>query len=89
MVKFASDFVAPEKILKIKVEIEVYLDDGEKYLASLSVIRGQRISDLMNDDRQFLPIELSGGNVIILRKAVISRVVQLDQHIERDKISDP
>ncbi len=89
MVKFASDYVAAEKVSKIKVEIEVYLDDGEKYLASLSVIRGQRISDLMNDDRQFLPVELSGGNVVILRKAVISRVVQLDQHIEWDEIADP
>ena len=43
----------------------------------------------MNDERQFLPIQLPKGNVIILRKKAIFKVVPLDQHLEHDKIMDP
>ena len=43
----------------------------------------------MNDERQFLPIQLPKGNVIILRKTAIFKVVPLDQHLEHDKIMDP
>ena len=82
-------FESDQKLSKIKVEIQVHLDDGNQFLGMLSVSQGQRISDLMNDERQFLPVEMSGGSVVILRKAVITKVVQLDQHIEQDKISDP
>ena len=82
-------FKSDRKLSKIKVEIQVHLDDGDQFLGMLSLSQGQRISDLMNDERQFLPVELSGGNVIFLRKTVISKVVPLDQHIEQDKISDP
>ena len=41
-----------EKILsKINVEIEVHLDDGSHFLGMVSVRHGQRISELMNDER--------------------------------------
>ena len=82
-------FESNQKLSKNKVEIQVHLDDGNHFLGVLSVRQDQRISDLMNDERQFLPVEMSGGSVIILRKTVISKVVPLDQHIEQDKISDP
>jgi len=82
-------FESDQKVSKIKVEIQVHLDDGNQFLGMLFVSQGQRISDLMNDSRQFIPVEMSGGNVVILRKEVISRLVPLDQHIEQDNISDP
>ncbi len=79
-----------EKILsKFKVEIQVHLDDGTKFLGTVSVRQGQRISELMNDERQFLPIQMPDGNVVILRKTAIFKVVPLDQHIEHDEIIDP
>ncbi len=79
-----------EKILsKINVEIEVHLDDGSHFLGMVSVRHGQRISELMNDERQFLPIQMPKGNVVIMKKTAIFKVVPLDQHIEYDKIVDP
>jgi len=79
-----------EKILsKFKVEIQVHLDDGTKFLGTVSVRQGQRISELMNDERQFLPIQMPDGNVVILRKTAIFKVVPLDQHINDDNILDP
>ena len=77
------------KLSKYKIENQVYLDDGKQFLGVFFVSRGQRISDLMNDERQFLPVGMSGGSVIFLRKTVIFKVVPLDQHIEQDEISDP
>ena len=50
-----------QKLSKNKVEIQVHLDDGNQFLGVLSVRQDQRISDLMNDERQFLPVEMSGG----------------------------
>ncbi len=78
-----------QKLSKTKVEIQVHLDDGNQFLGVLFVRQDQRISDLMNDERQFLPVEMSWGSVAILRKAVISKVVPLDQHIEHDENLDP
>jgi len=79
-----------EKILsKINVEIEVHLDDGSNFLGMVSVRHGQRISELMNDERQFLPIQMPEGNVVIMRKTAIFKVVPLDQYIDHDKIVDP
>ncbi|MCZ6845823.1 MAG: J domain-containing protein [Alphaproteobacteria bacterium] len=67
----------------------MHLDDGSQFLGMVSVMHGQRISELMNDERQFLPIQMPKGNVVILRKTAIFKVVPLDQHIEHDKIVDP
>lgn len=82
-------FEPDKKVSKINVEIEVHLDDGNLFLGMVSVRLGQRVSELMNDERQFLPIQLPKGNVIILRKTAIFKVVPLDQHLEHDKIMDP
>lgn len=67
----------------------MHLDDGSQFLGMVSVMHGQRISELMNDERQFLPIQMPKGNVVIMRKTAIFKVVPLDQHIEYDKIVDP
>ena len=83
-------FEPDKKVSKINVEIEVHLDDGNLFLGMVSVRLGQRVSELMNDERQFLPIQLPKGNVIIgLRKTAIFKVVPLGQHLEHDKIMDP
>lgn len=77
------------KLSKIDIEVEVQLDDGSQFLGVLSLSQGQRVSDLMNDERQFIPIQLPGGSVVIQRKSAIAKVAPLDQHIDQDKISDP
>ena len=78
-----------QKLSKLDVEVMVHLDDGSEILGIMSVSQGQRISDLMNDERSFLPLQTTGGSVVILRKTAIARVAQLDQQIDLEKISDP
>lgn len=78
-----------QKLSKIDVEVQVQLDDGSQFLGVLSLGQGQRVSDLMNDERSFIPIQLQGGSVVIQRKSAIAKVAPLDQHVDQDKISDP
>lgn len=78
-----------QKLSKFDIEVMVRLDDGSEILGIMSVSQGQRVSDLMNDDRRFLPLTTSGGSVVILRKTAIAKVAQLDQQVDLDKISDP
>ena len=40
-----------QKLSKIDVEVQVQLDDGSQFLGVLSLGQGQRVSDLMNDER--------------------------------------
>ena len=78
-----------QKLSKLDVEVQVQLDDGSEFLGSLALSQGQRVSDLMNDERQFIPIHLPGGSVVILRKTVIAKVAPLDQEIDQTEARDP
>ena len=64
---------------KTKVAVEIELGDGTLMMGSMFVAATQRLSDLLNDDRRFLPFETSEGVVVSLRKSVISRVTELNQ----------
>ena len=74
---------------RYKVEVQVEFADGTRLLGALFVKPLQRVSDLLNDLRQFLPLQTSGGIVVHLAKSSIARVTQLDQTIDTDEATDP
>ncbi len=78
-----------QRLSKIEIEVEIHLDDGSHFLGTLQLSQGQRVSDLLNDERHFIPIQLQGGSVVIQRKSTIAKVAPLDQHVDEDNISDP
>ena len=43
----------------------------------------------MNDPRQFLPIQTSEGLILHIQKPNIAKIVQLNQKIEQDSVTDP
>jgi DnaJ-domain-containing protein 1 len=49
----------------------------------------QRLSDLLNDTREFLPVQTPEGLIVHLRKSTIARVTQLDQAVEAGMATDP
>ena len=73
-------FDANRRPNKIQIEVEPYLDDGSQFLGKSGIGQSERLSDGMNDDRNFLPFETSEGHVVMIRKTVILKVVQLDKH---------
>ena len=77
------------RIQKQKVEVKVELDDGTTMLASLFLRQDQRVSDLLNDDRRFLPLQTSDGIITNVRKAAIYRVTPINQEVEEDLDNDP
>ena len=65
------------------------LDNGTRMLGALFIKQVQRISDLLNDQRQFLPFENSDGRILYLNKATVSNVTQLVREAGLDIAMDP
>ena len=82
-------YVSEHWVGKDKVEVQVELDDGARLLGFLFVKQGQRLSDLLNDERRFLPLLTSDGLIVQLKKTAIARVTQLDQVAESHALTDP
>ena len=78
-----------EKIPKYKTEIQVQFDDGVSLLGFIFLKQMQRVSDLLNDPRQFLPFQKSDGAIVYIRKATIAKVIELKQQDEHSAPSDP
>jgi len=78
-----------EKIDKIKIEAAVQLEDGTNLLGFLFVKPMQRVSELLNDHRQFLPFQVSDGPIVHLHKSKIAKVSQLVQEPDQEDTFDP
>ena len=78
-----------EKIAKWRVEAAVELEDGTNLLGFLFVKPMQRLSDLLNDHRQFLPLQVTDGPIVHLHKSKIAKVTQMTQESETEESFDP
>jgi DnaJ domain len=67
-----------DKTPKRRIEVFVELLDSGRIDGVLFVSPQGRISDLLNDDRLFLPFETAEGSVTFLRKSSILRVTPVD-----------
>jgi hypothetical protein len=74
---------------KVKIEVEIELLDGRIMLGHVFGAPKQRLSDLLNDDRQFVPFESSAGIVTVVRKSSIMRATPVQQTAQVDPEKDP
>src|SRR5215510_1367251 len=58
-----------KKIYKNKLLVEVEFESGTQWTGYLFVGQQQRLSDLMNDERVFLPFEMLDGSIMIFHKS--------------------
>ncbi len=70
---------------KIKAGVEIALNDGTVLKGHFFVNQQQRILDILNDERTFLPLEDSEGCVSVINKSTIARITPVEQKIERAK----
>jgi DnaJ-domain-containing protein 1 len=77
------------KTPKIKLEAEILLENGDKLFARVFTLPQSRISDLLNDDRRFLPVELTDGRTTVIRKTSIIRVTPIEQDVPVYEGNDP
>ena len=82
-------FESDEKIDKVRIEAAVKLEDGTNRLGFLFVKPMQRVSDLLNDHRQFLPLQVTDGPIVHLHKSKIAEVVQLTEETDLRETCDP
>ncbi len=66
-------------VFKKKLLVELELDSGTIMNGYLFVGQTQRLSDLMNDDRTFLPFEDLDGAITIFTKAMARRVKPVEK----------
>lgn len=59
---------------KTAVLVEIALTDGTVVLGKLFVSNQARVSDVLNDERSFLPVEGGDGTTFALSKAAIRQV---------------
>jgi DnaJ like chaperone protein len=78
-------------VFKKKLLVELELDSGDILNGYLFVGQTQRLSDLMNDDRTFLPFEALDGSITIFTKGMARRVkpVEKQQAAATDSGVDP
>ena len=82
-------YESDQKVEKQRVEVEVEFDNGTRILGALFINQMQRISDLLNDQRQFLPFENSDGRILYLNKATVANVMQLVHEAGLDIATNP
>lgn len=69
----------PSRIAKDKVEVELIFHDGTNLTGCLFRGHGQRVQDLLNEEKTFLPLLQSSGEVLLISKAAIAICKPLDQ----------
>jgi DnaJ-domain-containing protein 1 len=74
---------------KWMVEVEISFSDGARQLGFLFVRPRQRLSDLLNDDRRFLPFRLPDGHIEQIAKDTILRAAPLYKDDQSEAIGDP
>lgn len=77
------------RLQKEKLSVEMEIDGGARLMGHMFVAQNQRIPDLLNDDRDFLPFETTEGLITIIRKSTIRRVTPMNQITLPDITTDP
>jgi DnaJ-domain-containing protein 1 len=61
-------------VQKTAILVEISLADGSVILGKIFVPNQGRLTDVLNDDRNFLPVESSDGTTIAIAKTAIKQV---------------
>ncbi len=67
---------------KVKAEVALALRDGTVLKGSFFLNPQERILDILNDERAFLPFEDSEGTIIVISKSTIARIIPAEQKLE-------
>ena len=77
--KVVNSYMVKEKLME---EVEVTLTDGTVLRSYFFRNPSERIIDLLNDDRSFLPLADKDGVISFVTKSAIWKIVPVDQETE-------
>lgn len=66
------------KVEKTSIDVEVFFTSGDSFQGCFYLKAQQRVSDLLNDERSFIPFQILGGALMLVRKESITRVLPLE-----------
>ena len=67
----------PTDMKKDEVPVNIMLTDGTTLEGCVFAADGQRLLDLMNDRRAYIPYNDADGNITIVQKLSISRIAPI------------
>jgi DnaJ-domain-containing protein 1 len=70
-----------QKIPTVRLEVEIELDDGETLTGSIWLKPQGRLSDMLNDERAFIPFETTGGKFMMLKKSAFTSVAPVSESV--------
>ena len=59
---------------KDKSPVEIAIDGGDVLEGSLFIPSHERLVDVLNDERTFLPFETDGGDFLVINKSIIRTI---------------
>ncbi|GEQ96800.1 hypothetical protein JCM17844_04370 [Iodidimonas gelatinilytica] len=68
-----------KSISKAAMDVELVLADGSQLSGHVFLGRGERVSDLLNDDKLFLPFRVENGELLLIAKSSIALCKPLDR----------
>jgi hypothetical protein len=77
------------QVHRAQIEVELTLTDGTRMIGYLYAAAGQRLVDLLNDHRSFVPFTDEAGDIVILNKGSIARLSPVDKSIGAPKKATP
>lgn len=72
-------------VRKVETEVKITLTDGTTLTGFFFIKKEQRLIDLLNDQRPFIPYKETDGMITLIRKSSIDRITPIDQTIPREK----
>ena len=78
-------FQQDQKSKKNEVAVDIDLANGKTIECCFFAAHGQRLLDLMNDERSYIPYSNKEGKVTILQKSAIIQLTPVDQTLDEAK----
>jgi len=67
---------------KIKAEVEMITHDGVMLKGKFFTVPSQRVLDVLNDERAFLPFETEDGDIYIINKQFVARIRPVGEKVK-------
>ena len=67
-------YIATQAKTKLKCEVELTLNDGTTLTGNFWLNAQERVLDVLNDNRAFLPFDDTGGGLTVVAKSSICRM---------------
>ncbi len=79
-------FTATHITQKTRTEVELTLADGRLLAGVLFMHDDQRVLDIVNDDRAFIPFEDADGQLTVINKSMIAHIRPMESTSNRGEL---